>query len=592
MHKWLFCFQKSVALVLTHLMRSSERRSPYEVVRTTSHKTLLTTPDKVPHRQSGEHNISGSGWTGAQSLHPSGGLLSSDEVHAAFRRHDERAAGRDQDRHLGRHSEGGDSPSKHSTGSAAIPIQPQQPKSAQGSGHLHGHGHGQQAHSHSRSRAQSSLRSASHDGHSGSTSRNLSVDKVATSYKEDDDEHLRLEELLHTPSDGSDRSRSHSEGGRSEESEGDLQGDWHSRGSNEMPDDDEEDLMFDLDETAETRRSTSERQPQQHMTSSGYSQTSQSRTHSSESTGPGGSFFSVGKALALSMALGSGADHKSPSRRSSHTSHGSSHSSHAAAYSPPHGTLGGRVDGTSPSTVPFASHHHHTPGAAPTASSSLAHLRRQNDSDYLMWESGYCSKSGIRESQEDRFACSPNINEHIRQAASSSGAVSGARSVQATLVLSGSATNGSPNSKVGATHSHSGGSIGGGVEGAGGYFGVYDGHGGQAAAIYVEKYLMENICLHPEFTDNLQKAVTESCIRTDQDFLVSPRSGAQYVASVYFLFYAFMQAECDAKRIYCGTTALGAFVIGSSLMVFNIGDCQAVLCSAGNAVSPLCKLRR
>jgi serine/threonine protein phosphatase PrpC len=47
----------------------------------------------------------------------------------------------------------------------------------------------------------------------------------------------------------------------------------------------------------------------------------------------------------------------------------------------------------------------------------------------------------------------------------------------------------------------------------------------------------------------------------------------------------FVQAECDAKRIYCGTTALGAFVIGSSLLVFNIGDCQAVLCSNGRAVS-------
>ncbi len=45
------------------------------------------------------------------------------------------------------------------------------------------------------------------------------------------------------------------------------------------------------------------------------------------------------------------------------------------------------------------------------------------------------------------------------------------------------------------------------------------------------------------------------------------------------------QIECDAKRIYCGTTALGAFVIGSRLLVFNIGDCQAVLCSAGQAVS-------
>jgi serine/threonine protein phosphatase PrpC len=36
--------------------------------------------------------------------------------------------------------------------------------------------------------------------------------------------------------------------------------------------------------------------------------------------------------------------------------------------------------------------------------------------------------------------------------------------------------------------------------------------------------------------------------------------------------------------MYCGTTAIGAFLLGSRLVVFNIGDCQAVLCSGGVAV--------
>lgn len=35
----------------------------------------------------------------------------------------------------------------------------------------------------------------------------------------------------------------------------------------------------------------------------------------------------------------------------------------------------------------------------------------------------------------------------------------------------------------------------------------------------------------------------------------------------------------------CGTTALGAFIIRNRLTVFSIGDCQAVLCSGGLAVS-------
>lgn len=353
--------------------------------------------------------------------------------------------------------------------------------------------------------------------------------------------------------------------------------------------------MFDLDETAESRNSVSEQRQAQNGS---HSNASQSRNHSSESTGPGGSFFAVGKALALSMALGAAPDHKSPSRRSSHTSHGSAQSQNAtSAYSPPHPTQL-RADGTSPKTVPYAAHHGHNSGGGGGASSMKhQHLSRENRSDFLMWESGFCSKTGIRESQEDRFACTPNINDQIRQAASSSGAVSGPP-VQATLVLAGSASNakGAPTSSLSALQAPD--SLGGGVEGAGGYFGVYDGHGGQAAAVYLERYLLDNICLHPEFTENLQKAVVESCIRTDRDFLVSndiicvcskhplplPRMRLICCSSILFLSY-YLQAECDAKRIYCGTTALGAFVIGSSLLVFNIGDCQAVLCSAGRAVS-------
>ena len=46
----------------------------------------------------------------------------------------------------------------------------------------------------------------------------------------------------------------------------------------------------------------------------------------------------------------------------------------------------------------------------------------------------------------------------------------------------------------------------------------------------------------------------------------------------------YLQIECDARKQYCGTTALGAFVVGSKLLVFSIGDCQAVLCTSGAAV--------
>ena len=40
------------------------------------------------------------------------------------------------------------------------------------------------------------------------------------------------------------------------------------------------------------------------------------------------------------------------------------------------------------------------------------------------------------------------------------------------------------------------------------------------------------------------------------------------------------------KKIECGTTALGAFIVNNVLTVFNIGGCQAVLCRNGVAVRP------
>lgn len=251
-------------------------------------------------------------------------------------------------------------------------------------------------------------------------------------------------------------------------------------------------MMFDLDETAESRASmiseSNNNTAANKLSSSGFSQQSQSRAHSSESTGPGGhgdSFYSFGKALSLSLSLAAPDQHKSPSRRSSHSS------------------------------MP-------TGAASPKATGHS--VPRQNHSQYLMWESGFCSKVGIRDSQEDRFACNPNINEQIRQAASSSGAVSGPAPVQSTVVLTGAASS----VETGTVPSVG---LGGGVAGAGGYFGVYDGHGGQQAAIYLEKYLLDNICLHPEFTENIEKAVVDSCIRTDKDFLVSAAL-SQYCADV------------------------------------------------------------
>ena len=41
--------------------------------------------------------------------------------------------------------------------------------------------------------------------------------------------------------------------------------------------------------------------------------------------------------------------------------------------------------------------------------------------------------------------------------------------------------------------------------------------------------------------------------------------------------------DCREKKQYSGTTALGAIIRGTQLIVFNIGDCHAVLSTNGVA---------
>lgn len=147
----------------------------------------------------------------------------------------------------------------------------------------------------------------------------------------------------------------------------------------------------------------------------------------------------------------------------------------------------------------------------------------------LVWQAGHCSKLGPRTANEDRFVSIPNIEEKADH----------------------------PNSNT-----YDSTVVGGGTMEAKGYFAVYDGHCGDQAATYLQENLLENIVSHHEFQSNPELAVIETCIQTDRDFL----------------------DECASKRMYCGTTALGVFIIGTKLVVFNIGDCQAVLCSAGSAV--------
>lgn len=94
------------------------------------------------------------------------------------------------------------------------------------------------------------------------------------------------------------------------------------------------------------------------------------------------------------------------------------------------------------------------------------------------------------------------------------------------------------------------------------FFAVYDGHVGDQASIHCADMLHLAICNHPLYASNLEKAISAVCIQTDQDFV----------------------ENCRKNNCYPGTTALGAFIRNTKLTVFNIGDCQAVICTDGIAI--------
>ena len=152
----------------------------------------------------------------------------------------------------------------------------------------------------------------------------------------------------------------------------------------------------------------------------------------------------------------------------------------------------------------------------------------------LTWTSGSCTKLGPRNSQEDRLVA---INDLRIQKGSLSGPNSQPNSRGASPVVGLGL--GEP-----AIHSNS---IG--------YFGVYDGHCGNQAAQYLQDNLHHRLYKHPHFADDITHAIDDTMKCIDHDFL----------------------NECTAKRIYCGTTCLAVMIRNNQLIIFNVGDCQAVL---------------
>ncbi|GMH20586.1 hypothetical protein Nepgr_022427 [Nepenthes gracilis] len=109
------------------------------------------------------------------------------------------------------------------------------------------------------------------------------------------------------------------------------------------------------------------------------------------------------------------------------------------------------------------------------------------------------------------------------------------------------------------------------------FYGVFDGHGGKAAAHFVRDHLPRIIVEDADFPLELEKVVTRSFMETDAAFAKS----------------------CSLESgLSSGTTALTAMIFGRSLLVANAGDCRAVLSRDGVALDmskdhrPCCKNER
>eukprot|EP00602_Paraphysomonas_sp_CaronLab_P002178 CAMPEP_0185027176 /NCGR_PEP_ID=MMETSP1103-20130426/11952_1 /TAXON_ID=36769 /ORGANISM="Paraphysomonas bandaiensis, Strain Caron Lab Isolate" /LENGTH=797 /DNA_ID=CAMNT_0027561053 /DNA_START=38 /DNA_END=2431 /DNA_ORIENTATION=- len=173
----------------------------------------------------------------------------------------------------------------------------------------------------------------------------------------------------------------------------------------------------------------------------------------------------------------------------------------------------------------------------------------------VRWLYGSCSRMGPRSSNEDRYVTIPDlfgaVSVEMQEIAAREGSYTpfygSNRGVRWRELSDPPRTCGRPCS----------------VDDA--FFAVYDGHSGAQASTFLQSSLHHSLYTHPQFENNLDAAIFDTCINLDKHFL--------------------MRARQDEN--YSGTTAVGAVInkSGRRLTVFNIGDSQAVMCRGGEAVS-------
>ncbi|CAM9415787.1 unnamed protein product, partial [Choristocarpus tenellus] len=94
------------------------------------------------------------------------------------------------------------------------------------------------------------------------------------------------------------------------------------------------------------------------------------------------------------------------------------------------------------------------------------------------------------------------------------------------------------------------------------FFGVFDGHAGGRCSKALTQILGQTVAREPDFGSELASAVTKGFLKANTEFL---RKAERYCAND-------------------GSTAITVFVRGQQLVVGNVGDSRAVLCSNRKAV--------
>ncbi|XP_030523684.1 probable protein phosphatase 2C 47 isoform X2 [Rhodamnia argentea] len=99
------------------------------------------------------------------------------------------------------------------------------------------------------------------------------------------------------------------------------------------------------------------------------------------------------------------------------------------------------------------------------------------------------------------------------------------------------------------------------VPSPGAFYGVFDGHGGTDAASFTRKNILKYIVQDSNFPAGLKKSVKSAFAKADNAF-----------------------AEASSLDSSSGTTALTALILGSNMLIANVGDSRAVLGKRGRAI--------